>query len=94
MKNTLTSAEQKSISYYDTHAEEWVQKHGSGRHALNDLQDFFKLVPSGKVLEVGVGSGVDATKLIRHFGVNNYIGVEPAKGLLEITKKRNRCQVY
>lgn len=89
MAKTLTKKEKTTIEYYDQHASEWSEKHSGGTMFDEDMQEFFKLVPSGKILEIGAGHGEDATKLIKHFGIKNYCGVEPAKGLVEIARKRN-----
>jgi len=85
----LTDEEKQTVEYYDKHSLEWVEKHGNNKAALPDMEKLFELVSGGKILEIGVGSGKDAKLLINHFGINNYIGIEPALGLLRIAKKKN-----
>lgn len=88
MTDNLTQEERNTINYYDQHAQEWSDKNSGGTRFDPDMEELFKLVPSGKLLEIGAGHGEDAQKLIRHFGVENYTGVEPAKGLLQIARER------
>ena len=85
----LTDEELKTINYYDKFAKEWSDKHSGGIMFNPELELLFKLSPKGKVLEIGAGHGEDARKLIRQFGVENYVGCEPAEGLLKIAKKNN-----
>ena len=85
----LTRQEKLTIDYYDKHSGEWVEKHGASTMTEPDMVKLFELVPKGKVLEIGVGSGKDAKRLIDHFGLKNYVGVEPALGLLKIARGMN-----
>lgn len=90
MKSTLlTDEEAKTIDYYDKFAIEWSDKHSGGTMFSPEMQIMFKLYPQGNVLEIGAGHGEDAKKLIRHYGVENYIGCEPARGLIRIARKNN-----
>ena len=89
MAKNLTKKEKVTIEYYDKYALEWSEKHGGGTMFDEDMQELFRLVPSGKILEVGAGQGEDAAKLIAHYGNESYYGVEPAKGLIERAIKKN-----
>ncbi len=103
-KKSLTREESKTIKWYDDQAETWAQKHGLNRDKSlmfqPEMNILFKLVPQGKVLEIGTGHGGDAIQLINHYGVDNYIGVDASSGLLEIAKSRNPtadlrlCSIY
>jgi SAM-dependent methyltransferase len=88
-KKLLTAEEAKSIDYYDKFAKEWSDKHAGGSMFDPEIGSLFELFPKGKVLEVGVGQGEDAVKLIEQYGVENYVGCEPAEGLLKIAQKNN-----
>lgn len=89
VKKHLTKKEQITIGYYDKHASEWAERHKGGRKFNRERDILIKLFPSGKVLEIGTGPGRDAKVLIKHFGLENYTGVEPAEGLLKMALKRN-----
>lgn len=82
----ITKEEQLTIDYYDKNAHTWVEKHHGGGMFDNDMDELFELVPRGKVLEVGVGSGGDAKRLLNYYGEDNYVGIEPARGLLKIAQ--------
>lgn len=85
----LSKEEEKTIGYYDEFAKEWSEKHSEGTMFDPEMKTVFELSPRGKVLEIGVGHGMDASKLIKQYGVKNYIGCEPAKGLLKLARKKN-----
>lgn len=80
----------QTINYYDTHAREWSNAHHGDEQTSyweDEMNKFHKFLPSGKVLEIGCGSGKDASNIIR-LGYD-YVGTDPSKGLLEIAQKRN-----
>lgn len=88
----ISDKEKITIAYYDQNANVWAVKHGLGQKReifLHAMQQFFNYLPLGKIIEIGSGYGGDARELIKHYGVDNYIGVEPAKGLLTIAHKQN-----
>lgn len=85
----------RTIGYYDVHANEWTNKHhGDEQESYwkTEMDVFHKLLPSGKILEIGSGSGKDASALLR-LGYD-YVGTDASKGLLEIAKKRNPVAVF
>ena len=88
-EKTLTTEEKSTINYYDQHAQEWSLRHSGGAMFNPEMKRIFELIPEGKIIEVGVGHGEDARKLIKHYGLENYFGCEPAEGLLERAKKNN-----
>ena len=75
----------KTISYYDSNAKDWVQTHIVDK--TDKLQKFKQLFPKGKILEIGSGDGLDAFNLIK-LGYD-YTGIDASKGLLEIAKSKN-----
>lgn len=80
---------QKTVSYYDRHADDWAkQKMGyeKGSYWRAEMARFEELLPSGKVLEIGSGTGKDAEELI-HLGYE-YLGTDASLGMLKIAKKR------
>jgi ubiquinone/menaquinone biosynthesis C-methylase UbiE len=92
MHTSLTSKERETILYYDQHAEEWRTKHkqvGDYGRLEPEFKLFFDLLPKGRIIEIGCGTGEDAINLIDHYGVDNYIGIEPARGLRKIAEENN-----
>lgn len=81
----MDRAEEKTLKYYNDHAQEWT----SNAHFRfgNEMQKFHGILPSGKILEVGSGSGLDAQNLIS-LGYD-YVGVDASEGLLNVAKDRN-----
>lgn len=80
----------KTIDYYDREAESWSAAH-HGNEADSYWEDemgkFHELLPSGKILEIGSGTGKDAAALIA-MGYD-YVGTDASKGLLQMARKRN-----
>lgn len=88
----LTPQQQTTINYYDKNALEWAQGKGLGTttpYFQSEFDAFIKQLPKGRILEISTGHGTDAGNLISHYGTDNYLGIEPAKGLLELTQKHN-----
>ncbi|MBI2025813.1 MAG: class I SAM-dependent methyltransferase, partial [Candidatus Levybacteria bacterium] len=85
----LTYKEAATVRYYNSHAFEW----SVGRTPSTptfwqiDLDRFHQLLPSGKVLEIGSGSGREAARLIG-FGYD-FTGTDIAAGLLRYARKNN-----
>ncbi|MBU4380638.1 class I SAM-dependent methyltransferase [Candidatus Parcubacteria bacterium] len=82
--------EKQTIDFYDRKAEEWANAH-SGYEKISwwieEMQIFHNLLPTGKILEIGAGTGRDASNLV-DLGYD-YTGTDASFGLLEIAKKRN-----
>lgn len=88
----LTKEETQTVAYYDGNSEKWAKNHGMGEEesTFKDQMDtLFKLVPEGKVLEIGSGHGKEAYLLIKQYGVDSYIGVDASIKLLELASFRN-----
>lgn len=91
----MRKTEEKTLNYYDEHAKEWAEAH----HGFDEesfwkdwMEKLHKLLPNGKVLEIGSGSGKDASNLLR-LGYE-YIGTDASKGLLEVAKRRSPNGVF
>lgn len=81
--------EQQTIEFYNQTAEQWVEKYGPDAKETfwtNELKAFNTLLPCGKILEVGVGGGREATELIK-MGYE-YIGIDPASNLISLAQQR------
>lgn len=86
----ITDKEDKTIGYYDREANGWVTAHHGDEtesYWKNEMTRFHELLPKGKVLEIGSGSGKDASSLIR-LGYE-YTGTDASGGLLKIAQERN-----
>ncbi len=80
----------KTVEYYDREAEKWASAHRGYEEKSywqDEMTKFRTLLPSGKVLEVGSGTGKDASALIS-LGYD-YTGTDASEGLLKIARKRN-----
>lgn len=80
---------QKTVNYYNQHADDWAKEKrgyekGSYWHA--EMARFKELLPSGKILEIGSGTGKDAEELIL-LGYN-YLGTDASLGMLKLAKTR------
>lgn len=86
---SLQDKEKKTVDYYDQSAKEWNAAHGGedGSYWLSEMQKFHSLLPSGRVLEIGSGSGKDAKALIE-MGYE-YTGTDASQGLIEVAQERN-----
>lgn len=81
--------EQETINYYHEHGAAWAEKYGPGTKQsfwLDELKEFNTLLPSGTILEIGVGGGREADELIK-MGYQ-YTGVDSAASLIEIAQQR------
>lgn len=82
--------EENTIEYYDQNAVSWALAHGGDSEVSYwqaEMKRFYELLPGGKVLEIGSGSGKDAFCLMR-LGYS-YTGTDASSGLLEVARKRN-----
>lgn len=80
----------QTIDYYDREAENWSRAHHGDEqdsYWFEEMNRFHELLPTGKILEVGSGTGKDAAALIS-MGYD-YVGTDASKGLLQLAKKRN-----
>jgi len=80
----------QTIDYYDREAKNWTSAHGGNQgdsYWKDEMKKFHKLLPSGKVLEIGSGAGKDAAALIA-LGYD-YTGTDASEGLLQVAIKRN-----
>lgn len=82
--------ELKTVSYYDSKAEDWTAEHGGNEgdsYWKVEMEKFHQLLPDGKVLEIGSGAGKDAAALIE-LGYD-YTGTDASIGLIKVAQKRN-----
>lgn len=81
--------EAQTIAYYDTHAQQWIERHGpdaKGSFWEPELLRFQEIVPSGSILEIGVGGAGEAALFIRNGYV--YTGIDAAQGLIDAACRR------
>lgn len=79
---------QKTIEYYDRNAEKWAgDRPDRGSFWADETEKFHKLLPKGRILEIGSGSGHDTQNLIA-LGYD-YVGTDASEELLKIAGKRN-----
>lgn len=87
MMGELTRPEQITKNSYDEEAAAWVSGHETRKFWGSNFDAFHKLLPRGRVLEIGCGAGRDAQELIS-LGYD-YVGTDISKGLLTRAQKNN-----
>lgn len=83
----LTTEEEKTLKTYNNNAMKWAQDHSTVGFWSVEMERFLKLLPSGKILEIGSGGGRDAKELIKMGYV--YVGTDISSGLIKVAKKEN-----
>lgn len=84
MPNLLPEEEQ-TIATYNRVAQTWASKHHQAGFWRKEMLEFRKLLPSGKILDIGSGGARDAHDLIAlGFG---YVGVDISVELLNIARR-------
>lgn len=83
----LTAEEKLTVDTYDTNAQAWIKKHSTPGIWAQEMAIFKKLLPKGKILEIGAGGGRDAKELIA-LGYD-YVGIDVSRGLLIEAQKLN-----
>ena len=87
---TKTGTEKKTVNYYNKNAKVWAFTHHGYEEASywqNEMERFHELLPVGKILEVGSGSGKDA-EMLKKMGYE-YVGTDASEGLIKVARKRN-----
>lgn len=86
--------EKKTIDYYDRNAQFWTDVHGGKEESYwtVEMEKFHSMLPDGKLLEIGSGSGKDAEALLR-LGYD-YVGTDASRGLIEIAQERNPKAIF
>ena len=91
----MSEAEEKTIVYYDKNAQAWAESNGGfDKKSFWKIwmKKFHKLLPSGKIIEIGSGSGKDAADLIK-LGYE-YVGTDASTGLMKLAIDRNPNQAF
>jgi len=91
---TITEKEKATLQYYNIHAEDWRAAHCVNSQSFwsDEITKFHHLLPSGKILEVGSGSGREAARLIQ-LGYD-YSGIDASEGLLETARRDNPSGMF
>ena len=84
--NKLTPDEITTIDTYNKHADVWAGTHDDDDFYEKEYGTLKKLLPEGKILEIGCGAGRDADFLTK-LGYG-YLGTDIADKLLKAAKKR------
>jgi ubiquinone/menaquinone biosynthesis C-methylase UbiE len=82
----LTNEEESTKSSYDTRPKAWARYFDDAGGWPLQLAKFKKLLPMGKILEIGAGTGRDAAVLAD--AGYEYVGSDVSEGLLKIAKER------
>ncbi len=82
-----------NIDYYNKTAEKYDEKHMFGRENRNHLKKIDKIInllqlkEGDKVLEIGVGSGIHAKRLLQRKNIH-FTGLDISEGMINESKKR------
>jgi SAM-dependent methyltransferase len=88
----LTEDEKATKSSYDGHAKDWAKYFDDAGGWPKQLAKFKELLPKGKVLEIGAGTGRDAKDLIS-LGYE-YVGTDISDELLKVARSRMPNQIF
>lgn len=79
----------KTINFYNKNAKTWSRNHILGKNSYRKklIIEFKKLLPRGKILEIGCGPGIDAKNLIKN-GFE-YVGIDASEEFIKLAKKAN-----
>lgn len=88
----LTPEEKITIETYNRQAKSWSTVHSTANFWAEEMANFKKLLPEGKILEIGAGAGRDAQELIDHG--YEYLGTDISSGLLELARKNNPKAIF
>lgn len=83
--SSLAPKEQQTLAAYNAHGTTWSAAHHDQGWWKPEIARLQQLLPSGKILEIGSGSGRDALDLTA-VGYE-YVGTDIADGLLEVARK-------
>ena len=78
---------QRTINYYNKAGRNWAEGHTSQSWWLKEIKLFRRLLPRGKVLEIGAGPGRDAKALIDQG--YEYVGTDASKEVVKLAKEIN-----
>lgn len=83
----ITPGESTTHESYDRVAKLWESDHLTKKFWQDNFDRFYKLLPEGKVLEIGCGAGRDAEELVG-FGYD-YMGTDISANQVELARKNH-----
>jgi SAM-dependent methyltransferase len=90
--NNLTDDEQTTKLAYDARPKDWAKYFDDAGGWPEILEKFHELLPKGKVLEIGAGTGRDA-KDLTDLGYE-YVGTDISEELLKVARARLPNQTF
>ena len=88
----LTEKEQITIATYDLIAPNWVPTHMDPNMCREEFDMFRGYLPAGEILEIGVGGGRDARRIVN--AGYGYVGIDISDGVLREARKNNPDLVF
>lgn len=83
----ISQIEKQTIDGYRVCLDEWKNSHQRSRWTVRHFEQFQRLLPQGKILEIGCGTGEDARELIaRRY---DYTGVDASSEMLAEAQRQN-----
>src|SRR3989339_1909127 len=89
IKNIENAKEAQTISYYNDNAQTWIDTYGANieqSYWIEEINIFKKYIPTGSVLEIGVGGAGEAAEFIKNDYI--YTGIDAAANFIAIAQKR------
>ena len=83
----LSREERITLDTYNAHAEEWARAHATPGFWKKEMDMFHSYLPSGAILEIGVGGGRDAKELIARGYA--YTGIDISEEFIAIAERAN-----
>jgi SAM-dependent methyltransferase len=83
-----------TVDFYNKQTKNWIETHQrpGKSYWTKQMEKFKKLLPKGKILEIGCGLGKDAKQLQKN--KYQYIGIDPSIEIIKIAKKNNPNAVF
>ncbi len=81
----LGQQSQITKSYYDQKAPEWANGHSRLAYRIEEFRKFRKLLPNGKIIDLGCGTGHYSKPFVE--SGYNYVGIDISDGMLAEARK-------
>ena len=84
----LTNQEQQTVNYYNQQGKGWVEQQSPVSFWAQEIETFKQLLPTGKIIEIGVGAGLEAQLLLNQ-KTYDYVGIDISPTMLAMAQQRN-----
>jgi len=84
-KPPRSEKEDRTLATYDQISPIWAKRNTTSDFWRDQFTKFTKLLPSGKIIDIGCGTGRDARLFLA--ANYDYLGIDASKGMVEQAKK-------